>query len=86
MSLKERIRRWLGAAEAKHCLDENLSLVDKLNEFEAGLKKFCEIECTQCGTKVVTYPFGGGYYREADGAVICSGQCLDARDAGNQTI
>ncbi len=41
------------------------------------VKSIGEIECSRCTKKIVTYPFGGGYYRKADGSVICSKECLE---------
>ena len=80
--MKNRIRSWLGFSEEfkqqRQMIDETLS------EFRKTLEKFCEIDCTQCGKKIVTYPYGGGYYREQDGSVICSNECLDARRQRNE--
>lgn len=52
----------------------------EMNFWNQQFKSIGEIDCTVCTKKIVTYPFGGGYYREADGSVICSKKCLDKRD------
>lgn len=47
------------------------------------LKAFGEISCTNCNKKILTYPFGGGYYRSFDGAVLCSNKCVDENKEKN---
>ncbi len=50
----------------------------RIDELRELVQRFSEIGCSNCKKKVLTYPMGGGYYREADGTVLCSSECLDA--------
>ncbi len=88
--MKNTIQKWLGFEDQS---TEYLLLLKKLTNHSKQLKeltvlveglkdstqKFSEIECSQCKKVIVTYPYGGGYYREYDGAVLCSNTCVDAR-------
>lgn len=79
--LKEFIRNWLGVKDPPDWADSITELREhvhaSLEDFGTTLRKFCELPCSNCKKVVVTYPLGGGYYRESSGAVLCSAQCLD---------
>lgn len=82
--MRNKLRKWLGVKDPKEeVADIKKDLMESVKkEIEAWtqtVKAIGEIECSQCHKKVVTYPFGGGYYREADGTVYCSGECLDKK-------
>lgn len=77
MRLKQRIREWL---EVPTDLTEDIEALNKkLDELKEAVEKFTEIECSFCHKIVKTYPLGGGYYREADGSVLCSDACLNGK-------
>lgn len=87
--MKQLIRRWLGIEEPQEPKDWTLE-IEKLTNLVKDTRRFaemfCEIICTGCGKTILTYPFGGGYYREADGSALCSKECLNkhaAKKAGS---
>lgn len=78
MSLKQKVRDWLDIKDPTEPVDHSKTI----REFEATLKRFCEVQCSECKKLIVTYPMDGGYYRESDGTIICSSACLDRRKNG----
>jgi phage FluMu protein Com len=86
--MKEAIRKYLGIKEPRDYSKDINKLQAKtdetLTEFRKTMEKFCEITCTQCNKTIVTYPYGGGYYRASDGDVLCSTDCLDTKKGSHE--
>lgn len=86
--MKNWIKKWL-ELDTQDRLETKLEkkvddwIQDKLQHevehWKRLFKSYSEITCTVCGKTIITYPFGGGYYREADGSVVCSNECLDKK-------
>lgn len=77
--MKDKIIQWLGIKEPVD-YSEKIELFDeKMENYKLLLDKFTEVKCSGCSKLIKTYPLGGGYYREADGTIYCSGKCLNGR-------
>lgn len=84
--MKNKVKKWLNIKDYSNLLKKEVDEIRKqvlddvageIKHWTQTVERIGEIECSFCQKKIVTYPFGGGYYRESDGSVICSKQCLD---------
>ena len=96
MSIKSRLKKWLEIPDFKPDINEDelvKTIIEKSSNeiyekakeeyrFNANiLKSFTEIKCDGCGASFITYPFGGGYYRNVgDGKYYHSRQCLEENE------
>lgn len=48
------------------------------------VKEFTEVECSVCNKKVYTYPHGGGYYRDFQGNIMCSKECVNVNSSNKE--
>ena len=51
-------------------------LCTAMDKLEDLVKKKVEMNCDNCNRSFLTYPYGGGYYKNGDGSVACSNACM----------